>query len=272
MHAWCAGGEMHDGEALQQKGKDNRLQPFVKLRVALSFLTTFPFPPPANVQPEDFGRAAGWFPVVGLVLGGILALVGWGAGFLFTPLVVGVLVVGAWVVLTGGLHLDGLADCCDGMLSAAGSERRLEIMKDPRLGTFGGVGLLLVLILKTALAADLASRGIWLAFPLAASLGRWFILIAARQPRARPGGLGDAFARGVQTRDIWLALVWIAALVFLGGEAAGAAAIAACLVYLAIILAARRLLGGMTGDVFGMVVELCEAAVLLGMAIKMPLG
>jgi adenosylcobinamide-GDP ribazoletransferase len=239
-----------------------------KLRVAISFLTTIPVPVPKDTQPEDFGRAAIWFSAVGLMLGAALGLLGWGAGMVFSPLIVGVLLTAAWAALTGGLHLDGLADCCDGMLSAAGVERRLEIMKDPRLGTFGGIGLLLVLLLKTALAAELAARGLWLAFPLAASLGRWFILIAARQSRARPGGLGDAFARGVQTRDIIVSLIVPVGLIIWSGAGSLVGVGAACLVCLGVISAARRLLGGVTGDVFGMVVELSETAVLLGMAIK----
>jgi adenosylcobinamide-GDP ribazoletransferase len=181
--------------------------------------------------------------------------------------VVGILVTAAWAILTGGLHLDGLADCCDGLFSAAGRERRLEIMKDPRLGTFGGIGLVLILLLKAALAAGLAQRGFWLAFPIAASLGRWFILIASRQPMARPGGLGESFARSVQPWHILISFTVPLGLMIWGGIGAWVGGAAAGLVVLAVVIMAHRLLGGMTGDVFGLIVEVSEVTVLLGMSL-----
>ena len=246
---------------------------FKKIRVALSFLTSLPIPISTEVSPEDFGRAGGWFPVVGLLIGGLLALVSWGSSQVFAPLVSGVLVTAAWALLTGGLHLDGLADSCDGLFAEAHVERRLEIMKDPRLGAFGAIGLVLTLMLKTALAADLAQRGLWLAFPLAASLGRWVLLAAARQPSARPGGLGDAFGRGVRSWQVILSagiplglLVWS----WMGAHSAPGALIGtglALLTGMGIVAAARIRLGGLTGDVYGMLVEWVELAVLLGMAL-----
>jgi len=239
-----------------------------RLRVAFSFLTILPVPAPRGTMPDDFGRSAAWFSITGLVIGLILALVGWGTRFIFPAAVVGFLVTGVWALITGGLHLDGLADCCDGMMSAAGIERRLEIMKDPRLGTFGGAGLVLVLLGKFVLSTVLVERGIWLAFPLAASLGRWFILLAARQPSARPGGMGDAFARGVRPWHIILSFLIPLGIMLWAGPVSWISLAAALLVLILIITAARRRLGGMTGDVFGLIVEMSELTVLLGMSIR----
>src|SRR5574341_1405919 len=95
-----------------------------------------------------------------------------------------------------------IADCCDGLLSAATPERRLEIMRDPRLGAFGAIGLVLFLIVKVVAVASLQRLETFAtAFPvgefvLAASLSRWLIVLVALQPQARPGGMGADFARG----------------------------------------------------------------------------
>ena len=113
-----------------------------------------------------------------------------------------------WVFLSGGLHLDGLADCFDGMLNSSLPERRLEIMKDPRLGTFGGLGLVLALLIKVAAVYSLAPGSDWIAILTAAALGRWLILLAGKQPLARPGGMGADFALGLTNASFaWAAIL-----------------------------------------------------------------
>jgi adenosylcobinamide-GDP ribazoletransferase len=241
-----------------------------RLVLALSFLTTIPVRIFGTLQPGDLGRAGAWFPLVGLLLGGLLAAARLGLGKIFPDPLAAVLVVALWAWLTGFLHLDGLADCCDGMLAAAAPDRRLDIMKDPRLGTFGGVGLIMHLLIKTsALAALPASLpAAILPLLLAPALARWLILLAARQPMARPGGLGAEFASGVSWRTfVYAALVPIG-LVVLGGLRAILAAAAAHLVAFSVARLARSRLGGITGDVLGLTVELSEAAVLLVFAIQ----
>src|SRR5512135_3302494 len=112
------------------------------LRVALSFLTSIPLPAP-EPQPGDLGRAGIWFPFVGWLLGAILLAAQLLFTLLFAPLLSAALLVRLWAWLTGGLHLDGLADCCDGLFASVPTERRLELMRDPRVGTFGSAGLTL---------------------------------------------------------------------------------------------------------------------------------
>jgi adenosylcobinamide-GDP ribazoletransferase len=239
------------------------------LRLALSFLTIIPVPAEDQVELHDLGRSAGWYPLVGFLLGIVVAAFKWGAEAFFSPWIAAVLAAGLWVLLTGGLHLDGLADCCDGMLAAASPERRLEIMKDSRLGTFGGVGLILHLLLKVALLSAL-SGGLLLAVPLAAAVGRWLVLLAAHQPQARPGGLGAAFAAGLHWRvDAGAAILPLGLILALGLRGM-LAALAALLVAFAVLGLARRRLGGVTGDVMGMVIELAELAVLLGFVAAWP--
>lgn len=230
---------------------------------AVTFLTTLPAP--RFAWPErGLGASAVWFPWVGLLLGALLWGVQAAAATVFAPLVTGLLVVIAWAALTGGLHLDGLADCGDGLLASVSRERRLEILRDPRLGAFGAVTLLLALMLKVALAGSVSG----LALLLAPVWARWLLLVAARQPQARPDGLAASFAAGLSPRALALAVLAPLLLVVVGGApwtALRAMSAAAVVAILAVRLAQARL-GGVTGDVLGMVVELSEIAVLLTFA------
>jgi adenosylcobinamide-GDP ribazoletransferase len=237
------------------------------LSLALGFLTAIPIRTEAP-QPGDMGRSAMWFPLIGFALGLILAAAYLLLSFLFPSLLAAALTVALWATLTGGLHLDGLADCCDGLLATASPGRRLEIMRDPRLGSFGVIGLTLFLILKIITLASLPPL---LPLPLATSLSRWLILPVALQPQARPDGLGADFAHGL-TRPVIIAsslvpLTWlILGLVFVVWRLMLAIALAHLLT-LALIALSRARLGGVTGDVFGLTVELAELTVLLTFAV-----
>ncbi|MFN8384378.1 MAG: adenosylcobinamide-GDP ribazoletransferase [Anaerolineales bacterium] len=232
------------------------------LRTAFGLLTTLPLRLPDNWSAGDSGRAAVWYPSVGLVIGALTWLAWKGAMLLFPPLVAGVLTLIIWVVLTGGLHLDGLADCCDGLFVSADKERRLEIMKDPRMGAFGVIGLILVLILKAAALASLNSVSSF-GILLAASLARWCILPAGLMPLARPSGLGADFAAGFRRSFIfWGAIIPLGIGILLGTR--GLLSIVAGLSATGLVLWLAKLrIQGVTGDVFGMIVEVVETVVLL---------
>ena len=226
-------------------------------------MTTLPIQIPENWSAGDSGRASVWYPFVGLVVGAITWLAWKGAILVFPAWVAGVVSLVVWVVLTGGLHLDGLADCCDGLLSSTSVERRLEIMKDPHVGAFGVIGLVLVLMLK---AAALGSLAIVSGFGilLAASLARWCILPAALLPLARPSGMGADFALGFRRSFIlWGAILPLAMAIFLGvpGIVSALAGLGAAGF---VLWLAKSRIGGVTGDVFGMVVEIVEVVVLMG--------
>jgi adenosylcobinamide-GDP ribazoletransferase len=225
-------------------------------------MTILPVRLPDDWSAGDSGRAAVWYPFVGLVIGALTWLAWKGANLVLPGLVAGILTLIVWVALTGGLHLDGLADCCDGLLASASVERRLEIMKDPHVGAFGVIGLILVLMLKAAALVSLRpvlGPGIL----LAASLARWCILSAALLPLARSSGMGADFALGFRRSFIpWGALIPLAIALLLGthGLVATIAGLGAgvCVLWLA-----RSRIGGVTGDVFGMIVEIVEAIVLV---------
>jgi adenosylcobinamide-GDP ribazoletransferase len=204
-------------------------------------------------------------------------------GTLFSPLLAAALLVALWAILTGGLHLDGLADCCDGLMAPVPPARRLEILRDPRLGAFGGIGLALHLLLKTLAVATLPPVSI--SFPmtyslypqlptlltsllLAPALARWLILPVALQPMARSGGLGADFALGLSRRSLLTSALLPVALALLSGPRGLLAAALAALVAAGIVRLAHQRLGGLTGDVLGLVVEFTELTVLIAFAFR----
>ena len=232
------------------------------LRVAFGLLTTLQFRLPDDWSTGDSGRASIWYPFVGLVIGALTWLTWKATMFFFAPLVAGVITLAIWVMLTGGLHLDGLADCCDGLLASVSVERRLEIMKDPRMGAFGVIGLILILFLKAVALASLTSATSF-GILLAASLARWCILPAALLPLARLSGMGADFAAGFRRSFVfWGALIPLAIAIILGVR--GILSIVAGVVATTFVLwLAKSRISGVTGDVFGMVVEVVETVVLL---------
>lgn len=240
----------------------NTGRPGSTLWAAVTFLTTLPAP--TAVLPDGLGRAAGWFPPVGLGIGLLLWCTQRLGEWLFDPWLTGVLVVTAWALLTGGLHLDGLADCFDGLLAPVSRERRLEILRDPRLGSFGAAGLALFLLLKTGAAA----RADPVALIIAPAWARWALLVAARQPQARPGGLGASFAAGL-TPGILAAGAIVPLLLWSRAPLAGSLALLVTGAALwGMLWLARARLGGVTGDVYGLVVEISELMVLLVFALR----
>jgi adenosylcobinamide-GDP ribazoletransferase len=232
------------------------------LRIAFGLMTTLPVKLPVDWSAGDSGRAAVWYSLVGLVIGALTWLAWKGTIFIFPPLVGGIVTLVVWVVLTGGLHLDGLSDCCDGLFASVSPARRLEIMKDPHVGAFGVIGLILTLFLKAAALTSLtpvSSLGIL----LAACLARWCILPAGLLPLARSSGMGSDFAAGFRRSFIiWAAIIPLILAILLGGR--GILASVAGLAAAGLVLwLAKSHIGGVTGDVFGMVVEIVEAVILL---------
>lgn len=238
------------------------------LILAIRFLTIVPVPGREAASPSALGRAAWWFPVVGLLLGIALAIAGRAADALFPPLLAAALLLTGWKVATGGIHLDGVADCLDG-LAGRDPERRLAIMRDSRIGVFGAAGLILLCLLTVAALAALAASLRLRVLVLAPVIGRVAPLLAgAWLAPATPGqGLGAAFAaglsRGAGPAHVVAAGVLAAWLLGIGGVAVAAAAWSLAL--LAAAFVARRL-GGLTGDVLGAVVEVAELGTLLGAA------
>jgi len=186
------------------------------LRAALGFFTRLPIG--SAPLPPTFRGVAVWLPVVGLIIGALVSLALGLAAQLLPASLCGVIGCLVWVAVTGGLHLDGVADCGDGLIVEAPPARRLEIMKDSRLGTFGGAALFFILALKAAALGALAGTfqadgsgpdafaPLLLSCCLAGTLARCMVFAAMRVPSARPGGLGEALHEGVTSRHELIAL------------------------------------------------------------------
>jgi adenosylcobinamide-GDP ribazoletransferase len=214
-----------------------------------------------------------FYPLIGALIGGGLAGLAYVLGMsrlpLAAPLLPAALVLTAWVGITGGLHLDGWADCCDALFVPASRERRLEILRDPRLGSFGGIGLALLLIVKLAAIQGMAAppeRGLLLLVIPAAA--RWALVIAARAfPLARAGGMAASYRKGLGTRELVIATVTVLLVTALSFALTGWHALiplaAAPLVMLVMARLAVGRLGGLTGDVYGAIVEVAETTALV---------
>jgi adenosylcobinamide-GDP ribazoletransferase len=238
------------------------------MRQAFALLTILPFGPADLPEPGDSGRAASWYPLVGIVIGAATAAGWWVLGRFLPPMAAAPLTLALWVLLTGGLHLDGLADCCDGLLCSATPARRLEIMSDSRLGSFAGIGLCLALLVKFAAIISLAPNTVPFVFMLAGGVSRWLVTLAGKQPLAKPGGMAADFASGLTSRTILLAGILPLILVIIGGWRAFAAAGLSIAAAWLIFRFARNRIGGVSGDVFGLTIELTELVVLLTYAAR----
>ena len=235
--------------------------------VATAFLTRVPVPVVAGAV--DVGRAARWFPLIGGLLGGASALIAWAMTEVMNvpPALTATLVVGLGAWATGAIHLDGLADTADGFGGGRSREDVLRIMRDPVIGSYGASALVIVIGIKVTALAAVLDRGDALPFLIAApALSRWTIpALAAWLPYARTdGGLGQAVTHRRDTVGVIIAtaITALIAIAVLGADALMAWALAA-LTAAWIGRAARRRIGGVTGDVFGATVELTETAVLV---------
>ncbi|MDA8231962.1 MAG: adenosylcobinamide-GDP ribazoletransferase [Magnetospirillum sp.] len=247
----------------------DRLGPWLDdFHVASSFLTRLPVPHP-DYGEGRLARAMGVFPIVGAAVGLVSGLAFVLGHALLPALPAALLALLVATVCTGALHEDGLADFADGLGARGDRARRLEVMRDSRIGTFGVVALLLGFGLRaSALAAapsGLAGLG---ALAAAGALSRAAIpAVMQALPAARSDGLGAAAGTpdaGIAALAAVLALV--VAVAGLGVTGAAAAAAAAALAAAAAGWVARRALGGYTGDVLGAVAQVAEAAVLLAAA------
>lgn len=233
------------------------------LLTALGFLTVVPVP--ASARGGSFGRAAIWFPVVGALIGLVLAGIGWCGRAWWDAYVAAALMIGAGVVLTGGLHIDGLMDTADAFFSHKSPERMLEIMRDARAGALGVAAGISVLALKFAALGYLAGGQHWRVIAAAPAVGRLAIVLAiAVFPYARETGTGAGFAIETRWQHAILALIFALAvcLALLPWHGAIIVGIGIVVALLAGAYATCRL-GGLTGDVYGAINELTEVVVLL---------
>lgn len=241
--------------------------------VAVQFLSIFPAVIKRPFTPTELGHSTSFYPVVGLLFGAILAGTNYLLSFVFPPAITAALTLTVWVILSGALHLDGFLDACDGLFGGGTPEKRLEIMKDERIGAFAlAGGVLLILIKFTALNSLSNSAS---ALLLAPTLSRWSMVATIFAfPYAREQGLGRDIKDHTGLRQVLLASAIALVVTWSAGRGFG------LLVALASILIAwiagrftLRRIPGMTGDTYGAINEVIEVwVVLLFIIVKSPAG
>jgi len=232
----------------------------------LQFMTTIPVKMRLNVTDEDFGKGLIFAPLIGLLIGGILAASYYCLNLLFPIYITAILIIIIYIILTGGIHLDGLGDTFDGLFSNRSKERMLEIMRDSRVGTNGVLAIASIFLLNIALITAINPSNIIYAiilFPVGGRVGS--IVGAGASKYARSGeGLGKSFIDHCGVKEILIGLV-ISGCIFFG--VAGIKGllllfIVAISSYILIKFFSRKI-GGSTGDILGAVCEINQTIFLI---------
>jgi adenosylcobinamide-GDP ribazoletransferase len=242
---------------------------FTALKFSIQFLTRIPLKSPGGPDTVNFKKALTCFPLAGYLIGGLLFCVWYllQRFFPFNTLVLAALIVTAETIITGAFHLDGLADTFDAALSPGTTvERKLEIMKDSRIGVMGATALIIALLLKIAFIDEVLNRRHPAALLIYPALGRWAqVLFFYVSPYLRADGIGSRFARSADQGVLVRASLWLLpCLLFPSFYLAFLLLIAVLLLYRRYI---HSTLGGITGDVLGSAAIIAELAALLGILI-----
>ncbi len=234
---------------------------------ALQFLTTLPFPD-TGVWEEHDCRHMAFFPLAGLLIGLILAVMDWILYPLIPAHVLSVLLLVVSFLLTGGIHADGLADTADGNFSGKNREGILLIMKDSRLGTHGVMALMLIYLLKFALLTSLLPALRWWILIMMPMFGRLSLVLGAyKSTNARPMGLGNFYIGKIKIREVLIA----AGITLLATLQLSSAWIYFLFLPIFVIYFKHKMhkkIGGMTGDTLGALLEFTETLFLLWMVIR----
>ncbi|WPB85608.1 adenosylcobinamide-GDP ribazoletransferase [Sediminicoccus rosea] len=244
---------------------------FAILLLAVQFLTRLPVPASAGFTPERLTASTRYHPLVGVLIGALVALVYALALLAWPPLVALLLSLAASLLLTGAFHEDGLADMFDGVGGGLTRERALEIMKDSRLGTYGTAALVLALGLKVALLAAMPPSVVILALILGHGLSRFSsVLVIATSAYVRDHGTGKPVADGLSRESLVIAtgtalVLWLGLALGLGPVPALLGLLGLALGHWGIRRVFERKLGGYTGDCLGAVQQGSELGFYLGL-------
>jgi adenosylcobinamide-GDP ribazoletransferase len=233
---------------------------------ALAFLTRIPVRNPAGT-PEAIGRSAAMFPVVGALVGAVEVLVLWMCRRVMPPTPTAVVIVLTGIVLTGALHLDGLADMADGFGGGRTRDEVLRIMRDHQIGTYGAIALIMALLLQISAIASLIERDAAARFLMVAPMAsRWaMVLLGRRLPYARrDAGLGRALTDHVSNREVWESTALVLAITAVVVHWSGIVSLALTLALTTGVgFVSWRRIGGVTGDTLGASAVLCETMILV---------
>jgi len=239
---------------------------------ALRFLTIIKLGWLRESTADELKRSAGYFPLVGLLIGLILAGLNWLLGFALPQAVINVLLVVASVLITGALHLDGFLDTCDGLGSHGTAEERWRIMDDSRAGGYGAIGVAVLLLTKYVSLNSIPTSLLTTTLILMPVVSRWVMVYAIfAYPYAKPAGLGKTLKESTSALALVLATVftlaiatatwwaWVGHFYFLGP----ALLVATWLLLLLVAAYLKGKFGGLTGDCYGAINEITEVWVLL---------
>jgi len=235
---------------------------------AFQFLTSIPLPGRREVSPEELGRATTYFPVVGLIIGLILAGLNWLLSLILPSAVVNALLIAVLVIITGALHLDGFVDTCDGIAGHKAVEDRWRVMHDSRAGAFGIVGVVLLLLVKYVSLNNIPPTFMMATLIFMPVVSRWAMVYAIfTYPYARPSGLGTAFKQATRWPQFTAATIItfaVAAALFPFFSITGLLLIFGIWIITALFsVYLKRKFSGLTGDTYGAINEIAEVIVLI---------
>jgi len=235
---------------------------------AFQFLTSIPLPGRREVSPEELGRATTYFPVVGLIIGLILAGLNWLLSLILPPAVVNALLIVVLVVITGALHLDGFVDTCDGIAGHKAVEDRWRVMHDSRAGAFGIVGVVLLLLVKYVSLNSIPEVFMMATLIFMPVVSRWVMVYAIFvYSYARPSGLGTAFKQATRWPQFTAATIItfaVAVALFPFFSITGLLLIFGIWIITTLFsVYLKRKFSGLTGDTYGAINEIAEVIVLI---------
>jgi len=256
---------------LEYQERNKKANKLSKLILAITFLTRLPIPSPQKISPDDIGKSTPYFPIVGLILGGILVGINYFCSYFWDPIITNISIVISLIILTGGLHLDGLMDTCDGVFSNKDRERTLEIMKDSRVGAMGVIAGICLISLKFAFLNcinDDMKNQVLLIFPMFGRLSMVFAISFYPYARTSPG-LGSLFVEYSKQYYLLIALiqVFIVAIPLLLWKFFPVIIVLGLATWL-ISWRLSKKLGGLTGDTYGAICEATETLVLAIISMK----
>ncbi len=241
-----------------------------KFLLAISFLTVIPAYGNRLADDKEMAGSLAFYPLVGFIIGALLAAVAYLCHWLSLGMGGTALVIVFWIILTGGLHMDGLMDTADGMFSGKERERKLEIMRDSRVGAMGAIALAALLILKLSFLSTLDYPELLWVLMISPAFGRCMMIISIYCfPYARSGpGLGKSFAEQASWVHILIAAATLLLGTFLLVGSNGLIILGLAALPLALIVTwLARQLGGLTGDTYGAICELSETLILIAAVI-----
>jgi len=246
----------------------------LRFLAALQFLTIIPLPWRREVSPKDLGRSMGYFPVVGGIIGLILAGLSRLLGLLLPSAVVNMLLIICLVVISGALHLDGFTDTCDGIAGHKTPEERWQVMHDSRVGSFGIVGVCCLLLVKYISLNNVPETLLMATLVLMPVVSRWAMVYAIfAYPYAKPSGLGKVFKQEARWPSLVMAtLIALAVAMALFRLAGLAVMLSAWVITVVMAIYLKRKFSGLTGDTYGAINEVAEVGVLLLVCLLARLG